>query len=72
MLKPLTETRPYIITKGNKQGWRVWTFRYTFITKNRNVRYKYTMAKSGFDTQLEAERWGHNYTFKPWRTLKNY
>ena len=63
MLKSLSETRPYIVKKSNKQGWRVWTYVGKFITKNNNVRYKYGVKESGFNTQCEAEQWGNNYTF---------
>ena len=63
MMLPLTETRPYIVKKSEKQGWRVWTFKGKFITKNCNVKYKYAVKKSQFNTQLEADKWGNNYTF---------
>ena len=63
MMLPLTETRPFIVKKSNKQGWRVWTYRGKFITKNLVVKYKYGVKKSQFNTQLEANEWGNNYTF---------
>jgi len=63
MMLPLTETRPYIVKKSEKQGWRVWTFKGKFITKNGNVKYKYAVRKSQFSTQIEAETWGRYLTY---------
>ena len=69
----LTENKPYIIKKSQKQGWRVWvndsqcyTNKISINNKWKyklTVKTKYRCIKGFFKNAYEAESWYRNRMF---------